>query len=395
MTEDTLAIVDGPLAARAAVHLVSTLLRRAMPADSAADPPAAARRAALRLAGAQLALLRDWEAREPPPGGASSVLALTRWMELSAGFSEEGILDYRGASVTLDAPGRDPLPVLPELKAAIRAWSAEFRDRMEGKAGAQPGDAWAWEHDVEGRRLAAALRRELSRRLDWTVRFEGVGGSVVPVSDRPTERRRRRTPAPEGPAPEWRFGIPPGDAPALVAVHDPAGMRRAMEAFREVLGRWRALRAAEPAYGADDMAGWQATDVLRQHLRAQCEVVLAWTAWLDGGLPASDPDAAPRCALHASRHVEVMEDYSSDGIWTWEGFPADPGERPVSEATKRRLAAWMRLYERARGWDSPDRRPFELDGETFTRMGAAVARTVKRDLPGWDVVFRGRPVETG
>jgi hypothetical protein len=95
-----------------------------------------------------------------------------------------------------------------------------------------------------------------------------------------------------------------------------------------------------------------------------------------------------------AKWVRVMGDYSSTGIWHWEGYEMVPDSLPVSDDLKARLASWAARYfswiDTWRDWDADD---FARIQEHDQRLrlhsdeGLAIAREIKAALPDWTVVY--------
>jgi hypothetical protein len=79
------------------------------------------------------------------------------------------------------------------------------------------------------------------------------------------------------------------------------------------------------------------------------------------------------------RHLHLMADYGSAGVWDHDGAPLDPSSLPLSAKLRARLARGSARFEES----------FEaaIDLEAFAAEGRAIARAVKTELPDWSVVY--------
>ncbi len=81
--------------------------------------------------------------------------------------------------------------------------------------------------------------------------------------------------------------------------------------------------------------------------------------------------------------VRILADHSSTGAWAREGWPIKLADLPISPALAAQIRAWQLRYEANRDWDGD----YSFDVETSAREGLAIAREVKRELPGWTVIY--------
>lgn len=79
------------------------------------------------------------------------------------------------------------------------------------------------------------------------------------------------------------------------------------------------------------------------------------------------------------RHLHLMADYGSAGVWDYDGNPLDPARLPLSEKLRARLARWTARFEKS--FEG------EIDLEAFAAEGRAIARAVKAELPTWSIVY--------
>ena len=90
--------------------------------------------------------------------------------------------------------------------------------------------------------------------------------------------------------------------------------------------------------------------------------------------------------LAEERWVRVMCDYMADGVWDKGGGSMACTALPITPELAFRIRQWQRVYGRlghASGYD--DRR---IDYSDFGAEGFAIALEIKRQVPGWTVVYR-------
>jgi len=87
--------------------------------------------------------------------------------------------------------------------------------------------------------------------------------------------------------------------------------------------------------------------------------------------------------------VRIVADYCSKGYQILECDPVHArGELAVSEGLKTRISAWNDLYDaRCDPKAYEDVSGMHFDFVAFAAEGAAIARAVKRELPGWTVTY--------
>jgi len=66
------------------------------------------------------------------------------------------------------------------------------------------------------------------------------------------------------------------------------------------------------------------------------------------------------------RHLRLMADYGSAGVWDHDGNPLDPARLPLSEKLRARLARWAARFERS------------FEGEIDLDASAAEGRAIAR-----------------
>src|SRR4051812_26695571 len=81
----------------------------------------------------------------------------------------------------------------------------------------------------------------------------------------------------------------------------------------------------------------------------------------------------------ATRHLHLMADYGSAGVWDHDGNPIDPARLPLSEKLRARIGRWCARFEKS--FEG------EIDLERFAAEGRAIAHAVKAELPDWSIVY--------
>jgi hypothetical protein len=413
MLQDHLAIVHDAPSARGACNVMARLARACRPPDRSADASIPQSREVSLFVTAQLALLNYYEESMLPTNRHHCMMTATRWVELSAEHSTDGIWAFDGGPVWIRCtPGEPgPLPVPDSLKEAIVLWNAEFEQQLAGTQTDAPLEEWGRAHDARGRELAKEIRRALPRGMSpWTVRFSPLFDEPEPVSTAPVPPRTDASPTQniegvledldrrkeqettwehsrQADVQKWRFGIAPAEAPQLAGVYDMASMHQAMSEFRTILERWRSLVEKVNADPQHPVLPLQGDDVLAHWLCAQAQVVLSWTEGNFYALPQASRAMVPVNPVQASRYVKVMADCACQGLWSWQGYPIDTCDLQLHPGTVQRLKAWMLIYERAGLYDSAEHRKKPVDERMFDRLGLLVARAIARDLPDWQVDF--------
>ena len=79
------------------------------------------------------------------------------------------------------------------------------------------------------------------------------------------------------------------------------------------------------------------------------------------------------------KHLRLMADYGSAGVWDHDGAPLDPAKLPLSPKLRSRLARWCARFQKS--FET------EIDLDAFAAEGRAIARAVKAELPHWSVVY--------
>jgi hypothetical protein len=79
------------------------------------------------------------------------------------------------------------------------------------------------------------------------------------------------------------------------------------------------------------------------------------------------------------RHLHLMADYGSAGVWDHDGNSLDPAKLPLSPKLRARLSRWCARFQKS--FET------EIDLDAFAAEGRAIARAVKAGLPGWSIVY--------
>jgi hypothetical protein len=91
-------------------------------------------------------------------------------------------------------------------------------------------------------------------------------------------------------------------------------------------------------------------------------------------------------ATKAFQWVRVMADYSSDGLWAYDGVMMMREDLPISPLLAARHERWCMLYE-SYDYDTPDDDPAMFDITGFAAEGLLIAKAIKAELPDWTVVY--------
>lgn len=87
--------------------------------------------------------------------------------------------------------------------------------------------------------------------------------------------------------------------------------------------------------------------------------------------------------LSDTKHVRIMTDHCSTGIWNKYGGSSDGSELPVTPDVLKRLDAWQGNYDRADCFVEPT----EEWSYNHMREGYQIAIEIKKQLPDWTVVL--------
>jgi hypothetical protein len=86
--------------------------------------------------------------------------------------------------------------------------------------------------------------------------------------------------------------------------------------------------------------------------------------------------------------VRIVADYCSRGYQFLDDAARAEGELPVSAALLSRLTSWNDRYEdKCQPADYEDISGMKFDFVAFAKEGLEIAKAVKRELPGWTVVY--------
>lgn len=89
--------------------------------------------------------------------------------------------------------------------------------------------------------------------------------------------------------------------------------------------------------------------------------------------------------LSGHRWVRVMCDYCAGGVWNRNGAAVSPEQMPITPELALRIYRWQAWYEDLMRPEAPG--PDKAHLERFSREGREIAIEVKRQLPGWTVVY--------
>ena len=299
-------------------------------------------------------------------------IRIPRWIALSAEYSTDGIEGFDGCPAFC----LNDLSLNEGLKQDIATWNRELEQRVSGTLPAHLSemseDEWVAQHDARGLKLALRTDDELNggipfaKRMTefhsdrhWVVRFHPLGDMI------PAEDTAEKT-------------APPGDElPPLTVVHDTESLKDAME-MHTAVRRAAHIRGGLLVCVAEPYRSW---------LLAQEAVILRWCRHETYSFKPADRDRLPRNRVGAARYVRIMADNSSTGIWDWDGSPVDADDIPLSGESQRRIENWLSLYEKARTWDNPSRRPFIINENAFNCMGKRIVSRLRRELPEWDIGY--------
>jgi hypothetical protein len=81
-----------------------------------------------------------------------------------------------------------------------------------------------------------------------------------------------------------------------------------------------------------------------------------------------------------------MADYSSDGLWEFDGVMMSRVDLPVSDSLRNRHIKWCDWYEKNDDY-LPENERSTFDMIAFCREGLEIAKAVKAELPDWQVIY--------
>jgi hypothetical protein len=85
--------------------------------------------------------------------------------------------------------------------------------------------------------------------------------------------------------------------------------------------------------------------------------------------------------------VRVMCDFAADGVWTRDGAADNVVFLPITPDLMNRILCWQGVFEDT---EPSCGQPFEWKAEelqAFAQEGLAIAIEMKRQLPGWAVIY--------
>lgn len=91
--------------------------------------------------------------------------------------------------------------------------------------------------------------------------------------------------------------------------------------------------------------------------------------------------------MELGRYVRIRCDYEAGSVWSHDGTPGQPEELPMSLDLMVRLRRWQDLFEESDDWDRHGNRWTPEQDRAWSDEGLAIAIEMKRELPGWTVVY--------
>ena len=91
--------------------------------------------------------------------------------------------------------------------------------------------------------------------------------------------------------------------------------------------------------------------------------------------------------MQAERWVRILCDYASGSVWSRDGTPGQPEQLPLSYDLMVRMHRWEDLFEECEAADRQGNRWTPEQDRAWSDEGLAIAIEMKRELPGWTVVF--------
>lgn len=92
--------------------------------------------------------------------------------------------------------------------------------------------------------------------------------------------------------------------------------------------------------------------------------------------------------MNKLKYIKLMADYSSTGVWERGGANADLSEFPLSESLQKEITDWCDYYEINDDWQAPENRRQPLfDLKSFSIVGLAIAKKIKKELPDYQVMY--------
>lgn len=102
----------------------------------------------------------------------------------------------------------------------------------------------------------------------------------------------------------------------------------------------------------------------------------------------------PQNSLTADKWVRIMCDYDADGVWDRGGGACAADDLPVDANIVTMIRGWQAWYEHNDPSD-PHRMTRWVDNAAHAAFGLFIARSVKRALPDWTVIYfdGGKPTK--
>ena len=91
--------------------------------------------------------------------------------------------------------------------------------------------------------------------------------------------------------------------------------------------------------------------------------------------------------LLRDRWVLIRCDYETDGVWTRAREPSRAEALPIGLDLMERLHRWTDLFETNPEWDRYGNRWAPQHDRLWSDEGLAIAIAIKRELPGWTVIY--------
>ncbi len=91
--------------------------------------------------------------------------------------------------------------------------------------------------------------------------------------------------------------------------------------------------------------------------------------------------------MEAEAWVRIQCDYATGSVWSRDGQPGQPEQLPISFDLMVRLRRWQDLFEECEDWDRHGHRWTPEQDRAWSDEGLAIAIEMKRELPGWTVVY--------
>ena len=105
-------------------------------------------------------------------------------------------------------------------------------------------------------------------------------------------------------------------------------------------------------------------------------------------------DSLPSPPVTPDRWLKVWAESTTDGLWDRQGQMVFSDDLPLTEGTRKRLAAWAEWIDDFEDYLPPQKRAppiFPLDA--FNSEGRVITAIIQRELPDWTVVYREIPLQ--